>query len=320
MSGLVKNFTSHKKQPGLWASMKSIVHREYTKHTAVDHVSFTLERAELVGMLGANGAGKTTTLKILSGLLHPDEGQVNVMGFTPWERKVEFRKNISIVMGQRNQLWWDLPAADSFLLNKEMYSIPQVDYERRLNALCEILDIGDKLHVQLRRLSLGERMKCELIGALLHGPQVVFLDEPTIGLDVVAQHSLRNFIQEYNRLNETTIILTSHYMDDIKALCKRVIVIDKGAILFDGALEKLIERFVDEKVLTVRFAAEVEKQALEAFGSISEFRAEEVVLRIPRSSVPHVASEILNRFEVVDLNIEEVPIEDVIRMIFSPKS
>ncbi len=317
---LRKSFVSHKKQAGLKASLRSLLHREYVEHVAVRDITFSIEQGELVGMLGANGAGKTTTLKMLSGLLHPDAGDAQVLGFRPWERKVDFRKNISIVMGQRNQLWWDLPAADSFLLNKEMYGIRDADFKERLDVLCSALDIEDKLSIQLRRLSLGERMKCELVGALLHAPKVVFLDEPTIGLDVVAQHALRNFIERFNRENDTTIVLTSHYMDDIKALCKRVILIDEGQILFDGALEKLVERFVDDKVLNVRFAQAVDSSDLVSYGQLSRNSEDEATLRVRRSEVPRVAAELLNRFEIVDLTIEEVPIEDVIRLIFSNQS
>ncbi len=317
---LHKVFRTHKKEPGLMGSLRSLVHREYNEHIAVNALSFAIEEGELVGMLGANGAGKTTTLKMLSGLLHPDSGDAHVLGFRPWERKVEYRKQISIVMGQRNQLWWDLPAADSFLLNKEMYQIPDSDFQRRLQELCTALDIESKLHIQLRRLSLGERMKCELIGALLHAPRVVFLDEPTIGLDVVAQHALRNFIKEFNASHQTTIVLTSHYMDDIKALCKRVIVIDEGKLLFDGALDKLIERFIEEKVLGLRFASAIDRESLASFGRIVEFEADHAVVRVPRLEVASIAGELLNRFDIIDLTIEEVPIEEVIRIIFSANS
>lgn len=314
---LRKVFRSHVKQEGLKASIRSLFQRQFKEFIAVDSINFRIEQGELVGMLGANGAGKTTTLKMLSGLLHPSSGNASVLGYTPWKRDVEFRKRFSIVMGQRNQLWWDLPAADSFLLNKEIYAIPDADFRRRRDDLAQRLDVADKLHIQLRRLSLGERMKCELIGALLHAPRVLFLDEPTIGLDVVAQHAMREFIASYNRESQTTIILTSHYMDDIRELCSRVMVIDKGTLLFDGALEKLVEEYVAEKILTVQFAAKTERSELEAFGTLTEYAPERVQLKVLRSEVPRVASELLNRFDIADLTIEEVPIEDVIRIIFS---
>ncbi len=314
---LLKIFRSHRKEAGLAGSIRALVKREYNEYRAVDEVSFSIEPGECVGMLGANGAGKTTTLKILSGLLHPDSGKATVMGYVPWERHNDFRRSISIVMGQRNQLWWDLPAADSFLLNKQIYSISDADFKQRLHDLATALDVEHKLQIQLRRLSLGERMKCELIGALLHAPKVVFLDEPTIGLDVVAQHALRSFVAEFNEKHETTIILTSHYMDDIKALCQRVILIDKGRILYDGSLSKLVEKYVDDKVLSVSFANQVEENALTKFGLVKEFNPERVVLQVARAEVASVAAELLQQFPVSDLNIEEIPIEDVIRTIFN---
>ncbi|MBX7153348.1 MAG: ABC transporter ATP-binding protein [Candidatus Kapaibacterium sp.] len=317
VEGLSKVFKSHVKQEGLLGSVRSLFNRQYKEYVAVDSISFSIAQGELVGMLGANGAGKTTTLKMLSGLLHPTSGKAHVLGFTPWERSIEFRKQFSIVLGQRNQLWWDLPAADSFLLHKEIYNIPEQHFTKRRNELAERLDVADKLHIQLRRLSLGERMKCELIGALLHAPRVVFLDEPTIGLDVVAQHALREFIADYNKQSETTIILTSHYMDDIQQLCKRVMVIDEGKLLFDGQLEKLVEQYVAEKVLTVVFAQPTPRTDIESIGTITEYSPDKVVFRVNRNSITTVASEILNRFQVADLTIEEVPIEDVIRIIFN---
>lgn len=314
---LTKTFRSHIKQEGLSNSIKSLFHREYKEYTAVNDVSFDIAEGELVGMLGANGAGKTSILKMLSGLLTPTSGTATVLGFTPWQRKNDFRRNFAIVMGQRNQLWWDLPAADSFLPNKEIYSIPENDFKKRLDNLAERLSVTDKLHVQVRRLSLGERMKCELIGALLHSPKVVFLDEPTIGLDVVAQHALREFVAEFNRDSATTIILTSHYMDDIERLCKRVILIDKGSIIFDGALSGLVEEFAAEKLLTIKFTEKVEQSDLATLGTITEFNPEQASLRIPRANIASVAADCLGRFPVADITIEEVPIEDIIRHIFN---
>ena len=317
---LTKKYLSHIKQPGLWGSVQSIVKREYKEFIAADSVSFSIAEGELVGMLGANGAGKTTTLKMLSGLLQPTSGTATVLGFKPWERKNEFRKNIALVMGQRNQLWWDLPAADSFLLNKEMYGISERDYSSRLKILTERLDITDKLHIQVRKLSLGERMKCELIGALLHYPKVVFLDEPTIGLDVVAQHVLREFIAEFNKQQETTIVLTSHYMEDIKALCKRVIVMDEGKIKYDGALAGLVEQYADDKILRIVFDDVISNEVLARFGQITEFHDDYVSMRIPRQEISTVTSSILQSFKVHDITISEMPVEDIIRTIFSNKT
>lgn len=314
---LTKIYRSHVKQEGLLNSAKALFNRQFREHVAVNHVTFSIEEGELVGMLGSNGAGKTTTLKMLSGLLHPTSGTASVLGFAPWERKNDFKRQFSIIMGQRNQLWWDLPAADSFLLNKEIYQIPDAEFKHRRDDLAERLDVADKLHVQVRRLSLGERMKCELIGSLLHSPRVLFLDEPTIGLDVVAQQAVREFVKEYNRETSTTIILTSHYMDDIEELCKRVIVIDDGRLVFDGALARLIEQYISDKILTVVFRTHVDKQALERYGAVTDWSSERASLRIDRSGIAEAAGSILNTFPVVDLTIEEIPIEDVIREIFS---
>lgn len=317
VQGLTKIYRSHVKQEGLFGSVKSLFNRQFREHVAVNNVSFSIEEGELVGMLGSNGAGKTTTLKMLSGLLYPTSGTASVLGFAPWERKNDFKRQFSIIMGQRNQLWWDLPAADSFLLNKEIYQIPETEFRRRRDDLAERLDVADKLHVQVRRLSLGERMKCELIGSLLHAPRVLFLDEPTIGLDVVAQQAVREFVKEFNRNTSTTIILTSHYMDDIEELCKRVILIDDGRLVFDGSLARLIEQYIEDKILTVVFRSPVQRPEIERYGIVTEWTQERASLRISRNNIAESAAAILNSFSVIDLTIEEVPIEDVIREIFS---
>jgi len=320
VESLTKIFRTHVKQPGLLNSVKSLFHREYTEFVAADSVTFSIEEGALVGMLGANGAGKTTTLKMLSGLLHPSSGIATVMGFIPWERQNEFRRNFSLVMGQRNQLWWDLPAGDSFLLNKEMYRIAEHDYQQRLKEMSERLDIADKLHVQVRKLSLGERMKCELIGALLHYPKVVFLDEPTIGLDIVAQHSLREFIAEFNKEQGTTIILTSHYMDDIEALCKRVILMDEGKIQYDGALSALVDQFSGEKILTIMIDQEIEHDAIPNNHYVSEIGKDHITFKVPKSEIAQITSHFLAHFSVRDISISEMPVEEVIREIFSGKN
>ena len=320
VESLTKIFRTHIKKPGLIESMKSLFHREYSEYIAANSVTFSIEEGALVGMLGANGAGKTTTLKMLSGLLYPSSGTATVMGYVPWERHNEFRRNFSLVMGQRNQLWWDLPAADSFLLNKEMYRIADHDYRRRLQEMSERLDIADKLHVQVRKLSLGERMKCELIGALLHYPKVVFLDEPTIGLDIVAQHSLREFIAEFNKEQGTTIILTSHYMDDIEALCKRVILMDEGRIQFDGALSGLVDKFSGEKVLTIMIDEEIHMNEIPNNEYVSEIGKDHITFKVPKSEIAKITSHFLSHFSVRDITISEMPVEEVIREIFSGKN
>lgn len=320
VESLTKIFRTHKKEPGLLGSAKSLFNRQYTEFTAADSVTFSIPEGALVGMLGANGAGKTTTLKMLSGLLHPSSGTATVMGYVPWERDNGFRRNFSLVMGQRNQLWWDLPAADSFLLNKEMYRISDIDYKNRLKSLSEHLDIADKLHIQVRKLSLGERMKCELIGALLHYPKVVFLDEPTIGLDIVAQHALREFIAGFNKEHGTTIILTSHYMDDIEALCERVILMDEGRIQFDGGLSVLVDNFSGEKVVTIILDEVPGPESLTEFEHIHEIGKDRIIFKVPKNDIAGITTKCLNHFSVRDITISEMPVEEVIREIFSGKN
>ena len=320
VNSITKTFRSSTKQEGLWGSLKSVFHREYKHFTAVNTVSFTVPQGQLVGLLGANGAGKTTLLKMLSGLLVPSSGEAEVMGYVPWRRKYDFLRRFSLVMGQRNQLWWDLPAADSFLLNKEIYGLEYNSFVKWRDELAERLDVADKLHIQLRRLSLGERMKCELIGALLHKPEVIFLDEPTIGLDVVAQHSLREFIRQYNKDFTTTVILTSHYMDDIEALCERVLLIDEGSLLFDGQLQELSKEFSAEKVVQLEFLKPIMKEDIAGFGTIADYSPERVSLRIDSENTPKITAEILSNYPVADLTITAVPIEEIVRKIFVGKT
>jgi ABC-2 type transport system ATP-binding protein len=313
---LTKSYQLFKKQSGFVNSVKSLFNRTYETKTAVSDISFDIEKGELVGFLGANGAGKTTTLKMLSGLLVPSSGEATVLGFKPHERKNEFRKKFSLVMGQKNQLWFDLPAMDSFILLREIYEIDHASFKQKLDELVTLLDVGDKLTTQLRRLSLGERMKMELIGSLLHSPEILFLDEPTIGLDVVAQKTIRDFIKDYNSKSQTTIILTSHYMQDIQELCRRVIIIDSGKLFFDGKLDDIIEKFAAYKFLTLEFAKPVMRFELEGFGKLQRFHPLKAVMRVERKKISEVSALILNKFEVHDLNIEEIPIEDIIREIF----
>jgi len=273
---LTKHYRVHDKQPGLMGSLRSFVRRQYKPVEAVNEISFAIGAGEIVGFLGPNGAGKTTTLKMLSGLLHPTSGEATVAGFTPRRREHAFLRTITMVMGQKRQLIWDLPAADSFLVNQAIYDIPEPTYRQRLAELVDMLEVGDLIHRQVRKLSLGERMKCELIAALLHAPQVLFLDEPTIGLDVSMQQAVREFIADYNRRTGATIVLTSHYMADVTALARRIIVIDHGRLLFDGDLSALVER----------------------------------------GAIAATATRLLNELPIADLGIEEVPVEDIIRDIF----
>lgn len=320
---LKKYYKVHQKEPGLAGSIKSIFARKYFDVKAVDGISFNIDEGELIGFIGPNGAGKTTTLKVLSGLLHPTSGEVKVLGYKPFKRESQFQKQFALVMGQKNQLWWDLPAWESFILNKEIYEVSDEDFKRTVKDLSQMLDIEDILKIQVRKLSLGQRMKAELVAALLHNPKVLFLDEPTIGLDVVAQKKMRDFIKEYNTKFKATIILTSHYMGDVKELCRRVIIIDKGTILYDGQLENIVEKFAPHKVIEVDFDASsgtlVDREKLESVGEVKEFDGVHASIHVPRKEAPSRASKLLDKFPVVDLTIEEPPIEDIIREVFSGK-
>ena len=320
VKNLKKHFRVHKKEPGLIGSVKSLVKRKYETVKAVNNISFTINEGELIGFIGPNGAGKTTTLKCLSGLLYPTSGLVSVLNYTPWDRKPEFQKQFALVMGQKNQLWWDLPAMETFILNKEIYEVPDEKFKKTINELIRRLEVEDILKVQVRKLSLGQRMKCELIAALLHSPKVLFLDEPTIGLDVVMQKKMRDFIKEYNRRYKATIILTSHYMGDVKELCERVVIIDKGKIVFDGKLEEIIKKFADHKVITVTLAKEVDPKKFEEVAKVKEFDYPRLTLSIKRKNVSEVTAQVLDKFPVADLNIEEPPIEDIIRELFTGKN
>lgn len=314
---LTKYYRVHQKEPGLSGSLKSLFNRKYYDAKAVDDISFSIKEGELIGFIGPNGAGKTTTLKCLSGLLYPTSGKVEVLGFTPFERKHPFLKQISLVMGQKNQLWWDLPAIDSFLLNKEIYEISDTVYKKTLDELTELLDVKDILQVQVRKLSLGQRMKCELIAALIHNPKILFLDEPTIGLDVVMQQKLRDFIKEYNKRYNATILLTSHYMKDVEQLCERVIIIDHGKILYDGALSDIVKKYVKNKTLSIVFIKPVSKEKLSKLGEIIEYDETNATLSVPREKTSQIAAKLLETFPVDDLNIEEANIEEIIRDVFS---
>ncbi len=313
---LKKIYTAHKKAPGLVNSLKSVVRRQTIEIPAVKGVSFTIEQGEIVGFLGPNGAGKTTTLKMLSGILYPTSGTATVLGHTPWEREPVYQRQFSIVMGQKNQLWWDLPAMDSFLLNQVIYDIPETPFRETLDELTSILDVEKILTIQVRKLSLGERMKCELIAALLHRPKVLFLDEPTIGMDVVSQQAIREFIREYNRRTQATIMLTSHYMEDVEALCQRVIIIDHGQIVFDGSLEELVERYTNVKILKLTFSTPVERSALEKFGTVQEYTPQYAVLAVLKSDQRSTASRILQDLPVEDILIAEMDVSAVIREVF----
>lgn len=313
---LVKNFEVAEKEPGLSGAIKSLYSPKKKQVHALKGISFTIQPGELIGFIGPNGAGKTTTLKTLSGLLYPTSGFVEVLEYDPWERRPEFLKQIALVMGQKNQLWWDLPAIETFELNRAIYELPRREYEENLKELSDLLEIGKLLKTQVRKLSLGQRMRTELTAALLHKPKVLFLDEPTIGLDIIAQQKVRDFIYEYNKKYNATIILTSHNMDDLTDLARRVIVIDEGQILFDGALEELVSRFAKEKIIKARLGNENNIRGLESIGKVRKLAFPEVIISVPRETTAVAASELLQNFPVEDLTIEEIPIEDIIRKVF----
>ncbi len=317
VNNLSKTYEYYKKQPGFWNSIKSLFHREKLFTEAVKQINLTINEGELVGFLGPNGAGKTTTLKMLSGIIYPSEGEASVLGFTPWKRQAAFQKQFALVMGQKNQLWWDLPAMESFILNKEIYEVPQKQFDETLAELTELLEIKDILNIPVRKLSLGQRMKCELAAALLHSPKVLFLDEPTIGLDVVSQKNIREFLKRYNKIKKTTIILTSHYMEDVQALCERVVIINHGALIYDGRLDSLVNQYVNQKVLEITFTENVKKEDLKKFGKVVEFTPQRAIIEVPKENTKQVASKILNDFPVDDVLINEVPIDEVIRKIFT---
>lgn len=313
---LRKYYQVHQKEPGLIGSLKSFVKRRYHDVKAVDDLSFAIDAGEIVGFLGPNGAGKTTTLKVLSGLLYPTSGSVRVLNFIPQDRRSEFLRQITLVMGQKQQLSWDLPAIESFLVNAAIYEIPDVQYKQTLDELTELLELAPLLKKQVRKLSLGERMKCELAVALLHRPKILFLDEPTIGLDVTMQTKIREFIAAYNARHRATIILTSHYMADVTALCKRIIVIDHGKLLYDGDLKALAEKIAPYKLIRVELSHALNGQRLESYGEVTKTRGQHVELLVPREATSDAAARMLAELPIADVTIEEPPIEDVITRVF----
>src|SRR5208337_2476199 len=290
---LSKTYRTYKKQEGLVGALKGLFARTYDETHAAKNVSFKIEEGEFVGFLGPNGAGKTTVLKMLSGLLVPTSGTARVLDYVPWERKANFKRQFSLVLGQKNALWWDLPARESLELNRAIYEIEESKFRRIVDELVDLLDVRDKLNVMVRELSLGERMKMELIAALLHSPRVLFLDEPTIGLDVTSQKKVREFLRMYNGDHRIITMLTSHYMQDIEELCKRVIIIDHGRICYDGPLEAIIDRFATYKLVSLVFEGRAEARDFRQFGEIVEQTAETVQLKVPRAKVAETCREIL---------------------------
>jgi ABC-2 type transport system ATP-binding protein len=315
VAGLLKVFDVPEREAGLRAAAKGLVRRKTREVRAVNEISFTIEPGEVVGFLGPNGAGKTTTLKMLSGLLYPSGGEALVLGHVPSRRQREFLSRITLVMGNRNQLQWDLPALDSYELNRAIFRIPREQFVPTRDELIELLDIGDLVRKPVRQLSLGERMKAEIVGALLHQPRVLFLDEPTIGLDVTMQKRIRTFVADYNARYEATVLLTSHYMADVEALCERVIVIHHGQILYDGPLAGLADRFAAYK--TIGVALENGHADLSGYGEVIHRDGDWVTLRVPKAQTSAVTARLLATEQVLDLNVEDPPIEDVIELVFA---
>jgi ABC-2 type transport system ATP-binding protein len=328
VENLTRVFRTYKKQPGFWGGVKGLFRREFEETRAADNVSFSIQEGEFVGFLGPNGAGKTTTLKMLSGLIYPTSGRARVAGYDPSKRESAYRRLFALVLGQKNQLWWDLPAIESFNLLRAIYGLPAAPFKATLDELVGLLNVGHKLNVQVRELSLGERMKMELIAALLHRPRVLFLDEPTIGLDVVSQKAVREFLRDYNRRHRTTILLTSHYMADISSLCERVIVIDHGKKIYDGELDRIAGAGAGQRIIKFKPSAAAltsvgGKPA--AFGP--DWRPRhgecklgedgEFVLHVPSEHVTTVCAQILSDGPVDDITIQDVPLEDIIGELFS---
>lgn len=317
---LEKTYRVYQKNEGLWASVKGLFHREFREVAAVRSIDLDVAQGEFVAFLGPNGAGKTTTLKLLSGVISPSGGEAKVLGHVPWLRENEYRRKFALVMGQKNQLWWDLPAQESFLLHQKIYRIDPEVFARSRDELCELLEVGHLLGRPVRELSLGERMKMELIAALLHSPDVLFLDEPTIGLDVIAQHNIQKFLKFYQRERKITVLLTSHYMKDVAALCQRVVIIAQGQIIYDGSLPGIVDKFSGHKVLTLQFADGYMPGDLARYGDVLEVVEPKARLRVDRSNIAKVLSAVLASNNVEDVSVEDPPLEEVIAELFSLSS
>jgi ABC-2 type transport system ATP-binding protein len=315
-AGLTKTYHVSQKKAGFFTAVSGLFRREYKEVRAVDGVSFQIEAGEMVAFLGPNGAGKTTTLKMLSGLIYPTSGTAQVLGFTPWNREDAFRRRFALVMGQKNQLWWDLPAGDSFQLHREIYSLPAMEFERTLAELTEMFGVKQLTRQAVRELSLGERMKMELIAALLHRPQLLLLDEPTIGLDVVAQATIQRCLMDYNKRHGVTMLLTSHYMRDVEALCARVLVISHGKVIYDGPLAGITEQFGSDKLVKLHFTGDSVPEDLSRYGEILSSEGPEAELKVERDRVGEILSAILDRHTVIDVSVQDPPLDQVIARVF----
>jgi len=316
VAGLTKTYHVQEKREGLLASVRGLFHRESRAVDALRGVSLTVDRGEFVALLGPNGAGKTTFLKLLSGIITPTAGRATVLGHVPWQRADDFRRRFALVMGQKNQLWWDLPAAESFRLHREIYRIEPTRFNRTRDELVEMLDVGGLIHRPVRDLSLGERMKLELVAALLHEPEVLFLDEPTIGLDVVAQHTIHRFLRHVRRERHVTVVLTTHYMKDVAALCERLVVITRGSILYDGSLEGIVDRFTSHKIVTLDLDEQGDPERIRRYGFPCEIQGPRVTIRVDRERIADVLPEILRGEAVRDVSVEDVPLEEIVAELF----
>lgn len=319
VENLSRTFKYYKKEKGLKHSLKNLFYRKQLVKKAVNNISFKVENGEFIGFIGPNGAGKTTTLKMLAGILYPTSGNIYVLGYTPWKRKNELKKQFSIILGQKNQVLWDLPACESLYLNKCIYQIPDDVYNSFLDELVHLLDVKNLLNVQVRRLSLGERMKFEIIAALLHKPKIIYLDEPTIGLDLISQKKIRKFLKFYNEKYKTTIILTSHYMTDIEELSKRIIIINKGEIIYDGKPEQINNIFQDKKIIKIELEKIVDKNTLEKYGKIIEYKDYFVSIEVDKNSLKNLAKRLFDELPLLDLNIQDIPLEQGIINLYQAK-
>ena len=318
ISNLTKSFKMFKRSAGLKGAFKSFFNRQYANFYALKNISIEINKGEIVGILGENGAGKTTLIKLMVGLLHPTNGEVIIDGYNPWKRKHDYLKNVAIVMGQKNQLWWDIPASESFLLNKHIYQIEDSKYNETLNELVDLLDVRDKLDVQVRRLSLGERMKMEIIASLLHRPSLVLLDEPTLGLDVISQSKIREFVRYYNSKYNATFIITSHYTKDIQEMCQRVLVLNNGSQIYDGLFNDLIKAINPERRLVFEFSEETDLNHIDSLDAEFEFQIQDNILtaQLPESQLRELLSKLLEKFSPQSMSFEDLPVEETMRSFF----
>jgi len=319
VSNLRKTFKTHSRGGGLTEAFKSVFARKYVYKHALKGISFDIKPGEIVGFIGPNGAGKSTCIKALSGVLHPDSGEVRCLGFTPWKERTRYVKNIGVVFGQKTQLWWDLPAIDTFILNQAIYDIPEKQYNKRLNCMLELLQVEDVAKTPVRNMSLGERMKCEVIASLLHNPKVVFFDEPTIGMDAIAKQRLRNFVRKINKEHNTTFILTTHNIDEIEDLCKRVIIINHGAIVYDGSFKAIKQKYIRSKTLDIKFESPVAALKLPRHAKVLERTKVSVRIAVntDKQSVKAIIDHLLKNFEVADITISDPPIDTIISEIYA---